>query len=151
MLRLTHTERQASAASEASDLCNGSGTHLEHQVKRHHRLALVTLTLDARCGYTLRYFPVTILSRPYPELFCFWLEVWKLRITSIRAINTADICEWKTSCWIFLLKQTSAGAMKCLKATVKPQIPTPILKIGMDHIHHKAVGGHKFKNKVSTT
>ena len=71
-LRLTHTERQAlhqaSAASEASDLCNGSGTHLEHQVKRHHRLVLVTLPLslmltldvpfdallDARCGYTLK-------------------------------------------------------------------------------------------------
>ena len=58
-LRLTHTEhqasRQASAASETSDLCNGSGTHLERQVKHHHRLALVTLplTLDARCGYTL--------------------------------------------------------------------------------------------------
>ena len=57
-----------SAASEASDLCNGSGTHLECQVKRHHRLALVTLPLplmlmldmpldaplDARCDYTLR-------------------------------------------------------------------------------------------------
>ena len=37
--------RQASAASEASDLCNGSGTHLEHQGKRHHRLASVTLPL----------------------------------------------------------------------------------------------------------
>ena len=46
-----------------SDLCNGSGTHLECQVKRHHRLALVMLMLtldaqldallDARCGYTL--------------------------------------------------------------------------------------------------
>ena len=67
-LRLTHTERQAShqasASSETSDLCNGSGTHLEHQVKHHHRLALVMLPLmldvpldaafDARCGYTLR-------------------------------------------------------------------------------------------------
>ena len=57
------TLRQASAASEASDLCNGSGTHLEHQVKHHHRLALVALPLpltlildaplDTRCGYTL--------------------------------------------------------------------------------------------------
>ena len=37
VLRLTHTERQASlqvsVSSDASDLCNGSGTHLEHQVK----------------------------------------------------------------------------------------------------------------------
>ena len=55
-----HASRQASAASEVSDLCNRSGTHLERQVKRHHRLALVTLLLlldvplDARCGYTLR-------------------------------------------------------------------------------------------------
>ena len=67
LLNYNHTERhasrQASVASEASDLCNGSGTHLERQVKRHHRLALVTLPLtldvpldvplDARCGYTL--------------------------------------------------------------------------------------------------
>ena len=48
------------ASSEASDLCNGSETHLERQVKHHHRLALVTLPLtldaprDVRCGYTLR-------------------------------------------------------------------------------------------------
>ena len=35
----------ASAASKASDLSNESGTHLECQVKRHHRLALVTLPL----------------------------------------------------------------------------------------------------------
>ena len=54
------TARQLSAASEASDLCNGSGTHLEHQGKRHHRLALVLLLLpldaplDARCGYAFR-------------------------------------------------------------------------------------------------
>ena len=61
LLRCKHTERQAarqaSAASEMSNLCNGSETHLE----RHHRLALVTLPLasasaaaaplDARCGY----------------------------------------------------------------------------------------------------
>ena len=33
---------------------------------------------------------------------------------------------------MFLLKQTSAGAMQCLKAIVKLQIPTPILKIRMD-------------------
>ena len=35
---------------------NGSGVNLECQVKRHHRLALVTLPLplDARCGYALR-------------------------------------------------------------------------------------------------
>ena len=66
-LSYNHTERQASrqapAASEVSDLCNGSGTHLECKVKRHHRLALVMLLLplpltldmplDARCGYTL--------------------------------------------------------------------------------------------------
>ena len=33
------------ASSEASDLCNGSGTHLERQVKSHCRLAWVTLPL----------------------------------------------------------------------------------------------------------
>ena len=70
LLKLYHTEHQtscqashqASAAGEASDLCNGSGTHFECQVKRHHRLALVTLQLhltldvplDAWCGYTLK-------------------------------------------------------------------------------------------------
>ena len=63
-LRLTHTERQASVACEASDLSNLSGGDLECQVKHHHRLALVTLplplmlTLDvplaARCGYNLK-------------------------------------------------------------------------------------------------
>ena len=53
MLRLTHSDRQALAASEASDLCNGSGTHLEHQVKRHHKLALVTLTLTLDAPLTL--------------------------------------------------------------------------------------------------
>ena len=60
-----------SAASEVSDLCNGSQTHLERQGKHHHRLASVTLplplplsldvpldvpldaSLDARCGYAL--------------------------------------------------------------------------------------------------
>ena len=55
--------RQVSAACEASDLCNGSGTHLELQVKRHHRLALVTLPLpltpdtppEARCEYTFTH------------------------------------------------------------------------------------------------
>ena len=62
-LSYNHTERQVSTVSEASDLYNGSGTHLEHQVKRHHRLALATLPLmltltldvllDARCGYTV--------------------------------------------------------------------------------------------------
>ena len=42
-------------------LGNGSGVDLERQVKRHHRLALVTLplpltlTLDARCGYSLNF------------------------------------------------------------------------------------------------
>ena len=35
---------------------NGSGTDLEHQVKHHHRLALVTLPLplDAWCGYAFK-------------------------------------------------------------------------------------------------
>ena len=68
-----HTERQAarqaSAASEASYLCNGSGTHLECQGKYHHRLPLVMLPLhlplvldapldaplDARCGYAFTF------------------------------------------------------------------------------------------------
>ena len=50
-------------------LGNGSGTYLEHQLKRHHRLALVTLpllmplpmpllldtSLDARCVYALNF------------------------------------------------------------------------------------------------
>ena len=80
VLSYNHTERQtspqASAASEASDLCNGSGTHLERQVKRHHILALVRLQLpltlmldvpldaplDARCGYTLK---VLLKQTPY--------------------------------------------------------------------------------------
>ena len=48
ILSYNHAERQewhqASSASEASDLCNGSGTHLECQVKHHHRLVLVMLT-----------------------------------------------------------------------------------------------------------
>ena len=80
ILRLTHTERQASVASEASDLCNGSGIHLEWQVKRHHRLTLVTLLLpltltldaplDARCGYTLNFNSkfVTIKTREIHEI-----------------------------------------------------------------------------------
>ena len=66
-LSYNHTERRASASSEASDLCNGSGTHLERQVKHHHRLALVmlplplTLTLDAWCGYTLRILTLALM------------------------------------------------------------------------------------------
>ena len=43
-------------------LGNGSGVDLERQVKRHHKLALVTLPLplpldaplDAQCGYALK-------------------------------------------------------------------------------------------------
>ena len=71
-LSYNHTERQTSEASETSDLCNGSGTHLECQVKRHHRLALVmlslplTLTLDARCGYTLKLY--SLLTSSYMEV-----------------------------------------------------------------------------------
>ena len=86
-LGYTHTERQAarqaSVASEASDLCNGSGTHLECQGKHHHRLALVTLLLplpltldapldapvDTRCGYAFRtsilfYIFLTVVRGP---------------------------------------------------------------------------------------
>ena len=56
--RASSVKRQIACIVYMLTLGNGSGVDLECQVKRHHRLALVTLPLplDARCGYAFTCF-----------------------------------------------------------------------------------------------